>query len=153
MAPPWSLRRIQTRFLSLRFPPRMSVAEWIELFILILAFALSLAVIAIGWLFGPINEKRHFHHLNHREAATRSRIMVTSLRSLPAGWQVDSCTLVTGSMVVANDAFKSPMISIRKLSGGNIRPAESMMEQGRREAVLPLTETASSFGAKVLWNV
>jgi uncharacterized protein YbjQ (UPF0145 family) len=60
---------------------------------------------------------------------------------------------VTGSVVVSTDYFKSLCASLRNLVGGRVRSFETLLERGRREALLRLLDQAHAFGAHSVINV
>ena len=105
-----------------------------------------------GGLIGRYNERKHFADIARREAAMAD-IILSDLRTVPAGVAVQRSELVTGSMVVAADYFKSFASALKTLIGGEMRSLQRMQERARREAVLRMTEEARNLGAKAVTNV
>lgn len=104
-----------------------------------------------GFIFGRMSERRHFKSLIKREGEL-SDILTVSTRSGAAA-DMTHPNLVSGSVVVANDAFKKLMAGFRIFFGGPIRSYESLMERARREAIVRMKEQAREQGHKVILNV
>jgi uncharacterized protein YbjQ (UPF0145 family) len=64
-----------------------------------------------------------------------------------------SGTLVVGSVVIAEDYFKRVAAGLKSLVGGNIRSYESLLERGRREAIVRMKQEARRLGATEVVNV
>ena len=64
-----------------------------------------------------------------------------------------SGALVTGSVVIAEDYFKRVAAGLKSLVGGRLIAYESLLERGRREAVVRMKEQARSLGATHVVNV
>ena len=105
-----------------------------------------------GGLIGRYNENKHFADIARREAEMAD-IVLSDLRTAPAGLAAQRSELVTGSMVVAADYFKSFASRLKTLIGGEMRSLQRMQERARREAVLRMTEEARKLGAKAVTNV
>ena len=121
--------------------------------ILSLLFLLSpLWLLIGGGLIGRYNENKHFADIERREAEM-ANIVLSDLRTAPPGIAAQRSELVTGSMVVAADYFKSFASSLKTLIGGEMRSLQRMQERARREAVLRMTEQARGLGAKAVTNV
>lgn len=61
--------------------------------------------------------------------------------------------LFVGSVVIASDYFKSFAAGLRNLVGGRVIVYESLLDRGRREAVLRMKEDAIAWGATQIVNV
>ena len=61
--------------------------------------------------------------------------------------------MFVGSVVVANDYFKTFAASLRNLVGGRMVVYESLVDRGRREALLRMKEDAIAWGASQVVNV
>jgi uncharacterized protein YbjQ (UPF0145 family) len=105
-----------------------------------------------GGLLGRHLEKKHFADIERREVSL-SHITLSDLKTVPVGMSVRSGEIVTGSMVVAADYFKSFASSLKTLIGGQMKSLERMQERARREAVLRMVEEAQGLGAKAVMNV
>ena len=115
-----------------------------------LGFFVSL--LAIGLFFGRANERRHFLELAALEETLRD-IVVCNGRGPPAGVEFRGGTLVVGSVVIAEDYFKRVAAGLKSLIGGNLIAYESLLERGRREAIVRMKEQARQLGATAVVNV
>jgi uncharacterized protein YbjQ (UPF0145 family) len=119
---------------------------------LLIQLGVFLVLLAIGFTFGRVAERRHFERLAEREAELRD-ILVFSERQLPVGHSFDKAALVTGSVVIAEDYFKKIAASLKSLFGGRLTAYESLLDRGRREAIIRMKEDARRHGATMVFNV
>ena len=119
---------------------------------LLIQLGIFLALLLIGLLFGRMAEKRHFAHIAKREAELRD-ILIFNERRLPAGALFRDAALVTGSVVIAEDYFKKVAAALRSFVGGRLTTYESLMDRGRREAIIRMKEDARRRGATMVFNV
>jgi len=105
----------------------------------------------IGWLLASWLERVHLRSLNAREAPLENILVTTSKRPPPD--EPEGCTLLVGSVVVAHDYFRTLIIAIRRLIGGNIKPYERLVQRGRREALIRLKEEADLLGIEKVINI
>jgi uncharacterized protein YbjQ (UPF0145 family) len=133
-------------------PPGSADAALVTTFLAIevLVLLIPVLVIAVAWIVGTLNERRHYASIRAREAATASLPAVT-LRSALDGRAVADVRLVTGHVVISIDKFKRLLASWRKIFGGRVRSYESLIDRARREAVLRLKEQA--VGADIILNL
>jgi uncharacterized protein YbjQ (UPF0145 family) len=120
-----------------------------ELLVQLVAFVVLLLV---GLVFGRASERRHFRDIERREALLRD-VLVFSERRPPADREFRDAALVVGSVVIAEDYFKRIAAALRGLVGGRVSVYESLMDRGRREAVLRMKEEARRRGATMVFNV
>ncbi|HVR74686.1 MAG TPA: heavy metal-binding domain-containing protein [Planctomycetota bacterium] len=123
-----------------------------ELIELLIYVGLSLLLLAVGLFSGRITEGRHYRSLKEREAQLRGLIL-TNLRNMPLPGPVSGSRFVSGQVVISTDYFKSICAALRSLVGGNVRSFETLLERGRREAILRLAEQALASGASLVLNV
>jgi len=117
----------------------------------ILTFILLMAV---GIIFGGLNERRHFKRLGRDEAAL-SHVKVYNLKSVPPQMTKDlegGGVLVSGNVVIAIDYFKRFKAFFKLLFGGNLRGYESLVERARREAIVRMQKDADAMGANAIYN-
>lgn len=126
--------------------------EGFGLVIYVLLISSPLWLLVGGGLIGRHLENQHFADIERRERELAD-IALSDLKTQPPGVSARSGELVTGSMVVAADYFKSFASSLKTLIGGNMLSLERMQERARREAVLRMTEQARELGAKAVMNV
>lgn len=114
--------------------------------------AIPVFLIALGFFVGRAVEASHLRALDRREQEL-SGVVATNLRVPPAGFGPVDGTLVSGSVVIGSDYFKTFAAALRKLVGGEVRSFERMMERARREALCRLLEDARARGATAVINV
>ena len=105
---------------------------------------LALILIAIGYGFGRYNENKHLQRLNVQEKACE-HIMLSSERKHELPSQ-NAGQLVVGSVVIAQDRFKQVMANILSLFGKNLTVYDSLLERGRREAIVRMKTKAMQAG-------
>jgi len=86
-------------------------------------------LLVVGYVVGSGREKKHY----------------TSIKS--------SGQLVQGNVVISSDYFKMFVAGLRKLVGGRLTTFESLLDRGRREAILRLKREAVLAGANMVFNV
>lgn len=109
-------------------------------------------LLALGYLAGSAVEKSHYASINERERRTISVPVynVGAKQPLP---EAEGAQLFMGSVVISSDYFKAFLASLSKLVGGQIFAYESLLDRGRREALLRMKEDAIRWGAKKVINV
>lgn len=118
----------------------------------IIQFVIFLVLLLVGLFFGRANEKRHFAQLAKREAELKD-ILVFNERHLPPGDVFKRGVLVTGSVVIAEDYFKRVAAGLRSFFGGRMSVYESLLDRGRREAIVRMKDDAKRQGAVMIFNV
>ena len=111
-----------------------------------------LILLSIGYFVGNSLEKKHFQDIKHRERKTLHVPVITygAKQKLP---HANETELFLGSVVVSADYFKMFASSLRNLVGGQMVAYESLLDRGRREAILRMKEQAISWGATKVVNV
>jgi len=117
-----------------------------------LIFLSPVVLLILGFVSGKLAERFHFARLNSKEKEL-APIMLCNLKTIPSNWNLDQAFLVSGSVVIANDYFKSFAASLRNLIGGRMRSYETLLERGRREAIVRMLEEARNGSANAVWNV
>ncbi|MDR2128784.1 MAG: YbjQ family protein [Burkholderiaceae bacterium] len=97
-------------------------------------------------------EKRHYRSIREREARLRD-ILIFNERTPPASLAGQDCALVSGSVVVGADRFRQWLAYLKSIFGGRLGSLESIMDRGRREAILRMKEDAHRKGANAIFNV
>jgi uncharacterized protein YbjQ (UPF0145 family) len=117
-------------------------------------FELALGVIlaVIGFVVGRLNERRHFASIRRRERQLGG-ILVFAARFPPPSLSAPATALVSGSVVIADDYFKSIVAGLHSFFGGRVRSYESLVDRARREAVLRMKAEAGKLGAGMIVNV
>lgn len=113
---------------------------------------LVLILLGIGYFVGSFLEKRHFKEIKQRERKTLHVPTITfgAKQEIP---QANEAALFLGSVVVSADYFKMFASTLRNLVGGRVVVYESVLDRGRREAILRMKEQAISWGATQVVNV
>ncbi len=117
-----------------------------------MGFLYFLALLIIGYLFGKWAEKRHYRSIHEREDSLRDLLVLPMRVPEPQHLSHDS-TLVTGSVVISVDYFKTVAASLRNLFGGRVGAYETLIDRARREATLRMQEDAQLKGAELIYNV
>ena len=121
----------------------------IELAINIGMFA---GLMVVGYFWGTHNEKKHYRSIIKREK------QLLHLPAVPLAYEtvvqsdpdniVEQVRFVKGSVVLAEDFFKSFLASLKTFFGGNLTSYESLMDRARREAIIRMKEDA--LGADII---
>lgn len=115
-------------------------------------FLWFIALLLVGFFAGRWAERRHFASIQARERQTAA-VPIFNIRAsqdLPAGGE--ACLFV-GSVVIAGDYYKVVSGLVATLIGGAMPEYESLLERGRREAILRMKEAAIAWGATHILNV
>jgi len=123
--------------------------EWVlQYFELIIA----LFLLVLGYSCGRLAEKRHYKSIFKREKKYQN-LLVFTVKTPPEGLTVTDSKLVAGSVVVSIDYFKKFVAGLRMIIGGRLRSYETLVDRGRREAVLRMKEQALLLHADSVVNV
>jgi uncharacterized protein YbjQ (UPF0145 family) len=118
----------------------------------IIQLGVFLVLLAIGVFAGRANEKRHYRELAEAEDDLRD-VVASSGRATGEAEGFSRGTLVVGSVVIAEDYFKRVASGLKSLVGGNLRSYETLLERGRREAIVRMKQQARRLGATHVVNV
>jgi uncharacterized protein YbjQ (UPF0145 family) len=118
----------------------------------LIQIGLSLGILVIGYGFGRAVERRHFKRLERLEKASRNFPVIT-LRDAPASVKVVDCGLVHAGVVVSIDYFKRFLAALRNIFGGRVTAYETVLDRGRREALIRLKKRARDAGCHAVINV
>ena len=129
-----------------------SIGDGNSVWDVLLANGLQLFTVGLaGWLLATWFERRHIKSINEREIPLQGISVNTAKRIPPC--QPEGVTLLIGSVVVAHDYFRTLIIFLRSVIGGNIKPYERLVQRGRREALIRLKEEAELRGIDKVINV
>lgn len=118
------------------------MANWIE-------FGLFITLLVIGYFAGSVVERRHYASIRRREAEYRD-VLAFMVRFPFDRTTPQRAFLVTGTVVVSADYFKTFIAGLRNLFGGRLSSYETLMERARREAVLRLKAEARRKGSTMV---
>ena len=96
-------------------------------------------LILLAMLTGTLLEKAHFKRIHQREKAF-SGLPSLSTRKIPENRPISEASLVMGGVVVSIDYFKRFLASLRNIFGGEVKSYGSLIDRGRREAILRMKE-------------
>ncbi|HET7924087.1 MAG TPA: heavy metal-binding domain-containing protein [Rhodanobacteraceae bacterium] len=119
----------------------------------IIQITLFLVLLAIGVIAGRANERKHYRELAEAEEDLRDIAVSNGRIPGEAGTLFSGGTLVVGSVVIAEDFFKRVAAGLKGLVGGNLRSYETLLERGRREAIVRMKREARRLGATHVVNV
>jgi len=118
--------------------------------IIVLIYLIGLLLLT--YITGSIIEKNHFHKIKKREKAlVRKPIVSYGIKKWDDRKKVKKVELVAGEVVIAGDYFKNFVASIKNIFGGRLTSFESILDRGRREAILRMREKA--LNANVIVNM
>ncbi len=106
---------------------------------LIMNLAIPLLIIVVALIAGTILEKRHYRSIDEREKRTASIPMINE-KKYPTARPVAEARFVYGSVVISYDYFKRFLAGLRMIFGGEVKSYVSLLDRGRREAILRMKE-------------
>ena len=111
-----------------------------------------LTLLGMGYFIGNRRERKHYEDIKRREKSTLHVPVMSwgAKQELPYAHDAE---MFVGSVVVANDYFKTISASLRNLVGGRVTVYETLIDRGRREAMLRMKESAIEWGASQVLNV
>lgn len=118
----------------------------------LIKLVLAIIFIIVGYFRGRRNERKHYETLE-KEEADLADILIFSTRYPPPSAVPLDPVLVSGNAVVASDYFRAFVAGLRKVFGGNYAAYESLLDRGRRQALVRLKQHARSVGATMVFNV
>ena len=111
-----------------------------------------IGLLSVGYFAGSYAENLHYKSIRKREQQTLQLPLITYGAKQPLPNARDSMLLI-GEVVIANDYFKLIAATLRNIVGGRVVVYESLLDRGRREALLRLKEQAIQWGATEVLNV
>ena len=110
-----------------------------------------LILLGITFLTGSIIEKRHFDNIRKREIALIKKPIINfGAKTWHTNRKIKKIEFVTGECVISGDYFKNFVASLKNFFGGRLTTFESVLDRGRREAILRMREKAK--GANFIIN-
>ena len=108
------------------------------------------ALVAVGYFAGSAIEKKHYQEIESREADTLN-LPVVAGKEYDEEKQVAEARMVYASVVISTDYFRLIVAGLRNLLGGEVSAYETLLDRGRREAVLRMKENA--IGSDIILNM
>ena len=99
-----------------------------------------LILILLGFFAGRIAERNHYKSIHEREEKFLSKPAITT-KTIDNGREVQIAVLAVGSVVVSVDYFKRFLSAFRLIFGGELRAYASVLDRGKREAILRMKES------------
>ena len=109
------------------------------------------ALLVLGYGFGRFAEYRHYRAIRRREDEF-SDLIIVCCKTVPETIPVGGMHLVRGSVVISVDYFKRFVARLRMIFGGRVHTYESLIDRGRREALLRMQAEARRLGATMVFN-
>jgi len=100
----------------------------------------TVVLLVIGFFAGRYLEKKHFISIKEREKKLIHIPTTNFKRPINKDVAILESKLAVGSVVVSTDYFKTLLALLRNIFGGNIASYETLIDRGRREAVLRMKE-------------
>jgi len=110
-----------------------------DLFGLLFGLFFMVVPLVVFWAIGHMVESAHYKSIKKREIS-KIKQPVFNIKRLPEEGVVRHAELVCGSVVVSIDYFKRFLAMLRSIVGGRVEAYESLLDRGRREAVLRMKD-------------
>ncbi len=120
-----------------------------EEYALLLEIGIPLLLLLLGFVAGRVAEARRYSRIARLEIAFQHMPIFTSKDLMEIGRRVESSQLTVGSVVVSVDHFKRFLAAIRMFFGGELRAYASLIDLGKREALLRMKQSCSDADAVV----
>ena len=117
--------------------------------VIFITYGLPIILLFLGLFAGRIVERRHYRDIREREKKFLA-IPAISSRTLDDSQRVADVHFAMGAVVVSVDHFKRFLMFFRKIFGGEIHSYASLIDRGRREALLRMKESCP--GADLFLN-
>jgi len=101
-----------------------------------------LILFGIGYFIGTRVEKAHYNSIKSRETIYLSLPAVNTKNLIDKDKEIEKGELVSGSVVISADFFKLIVAGLRNILGGEVTSYETLVDRGRREAILRMKEKA-----------
>ena len=102
-----------------------------------------LIIVGVTYVTGTIIEKRHYKDIIKREIALiKKPIINAGAKTWNSKKKIKKIELVSGEVVISGDYFKNFAATLKSFFGGRLTSFESVLDRGRREAILRMRENA-----------
>lgn len=110
------------------------------------------SLLTLGYVAGSIIEQNHYANIKVREHRTQ-RVPIYNIGAKQPLPDATSAKFFVGSVVISSDYYKAFLAQFSQWLGGQIFAYDSLLDRGRREALLRMKEDAIRWGAKKVVNV
>lgn len=114
---------------------------------------IAIALLIICYFTGRTREKKHYKSIREREVKLYKQPHINFSKNVNVSKPVKNAKLVSASVVIGCDYFKVFLASLRNIFGGNVSAYESVLDRGRREAILRIRESAYRMNADLVMNI
>ena len=111
-----------------------------EEFEILLQIGIPVLLLLLGFIAGKLAESNHYRNIARLEKAFLHMPAITSQNPMEETRQIASSQLVVGSVVVSVDYFKRFLAAIRMFFGGEVGAYASLIDRGKREALLRMKQ-------------
>jgi len=111
-----------------------------------------LVLMVLGYVIGSHREKKHYESILQREKNLND-VMLFDVKNIPESLSATGGYLVVGHSVISVDYFKKYVAGLRMLFGGRLKVFESLLDRGRREAILRMKEEAKKLNSNMVFNI
>ncbi|MFA5096618.1 MAG: heavy metal-binding domain-containing protein [Candidatus Omnitrophota bacterium] len=108
-------------------------------------------LVFVGYTVGTMVEKENYRSIRERESASLDLPVVAGEDFQDESIAVERSEMVYGNIVIGTDYFRLIVAGLRNLLGGEVSAYETLVDRGRREAVLRMKERAA--GADIILNL
>jgi len=117
-----------------------AMEELVNFIIVIIVYGSPFLMLFLGFFLGRKIEKKHYLDIHQRERRFLPIPAITA-KTIDDDRLVADARLAVGCVVVSVDHFKRFLMSFRQIFGGEIRSYASLIDRGRREAILRMKES------------
>jgi uncharacterized protein YbjQ (UPF0145 family) len=107
--------------------------------------------ITLAFFVGTAVEKAHYKEIEEKEADLLA-LPVTTYDHVDEPGEVQDVKLIYGSVVISLDYFKKFLAGLRSFFGGRVTAYETLLDRGRREAILRMKQKARAEGFTMIIN-
>lgn len=121
---------------------------------LLLLYLIPVVLVAIAYFIGSWIEARHYRSIRLRERQWLTLPIVSfddADGQFPTQHGYTGARVVQGAVVISVDRFKQMLAGLRNIFGGRVAAYETLLDRGRREALLRMKEAAGD--ASIIVNV
>ena len=124
-----------------------------EQVIRLIVYAIIFVVpLIVTYLIEKYMENKRYSSIEEREEEMKN-ILIFNEKRVPSDIVGGNFHLVRGSIVISGSYWKQFLTRVKSFFGGRLNSLESIMDIGRREAILRMKEQAKKAGADTIFSV